>query len=233
MAKFNANRLLYMKALAAICPSMRFNKIESKIVCAQRGESTGFIFSFPKTDFDFSGNTASFQDYKEFISILSMLSPDSDMSQSAEDARYLTFTDSTQNIKVNYTLTGDKVDLSCGPTNFNFGAPDATIEMTAAEFSKIKKFISAVSAEKIKITVKEKVCTLKCFQDSKGDSVVLKYPVTGTAKDIDYVTTADLFILPPENDISLNLAVDGRIQLAYKNLEKDVSLSIFTGILEE
>lgn len=224
-------RLQFLKSLTAISPGMRFNKVGEKVVISQKNENIGFIYSFPNTDFKFEGKVASFIDYKEFVSILNMLSATSDMTQDKDNHRYITFTDPDQNIKISYTLSNDTIDLSTGPLDFTWGSTDAFIDFEPSEFTKIKRFISAISAEKIRINIAKGVCTLTCFRDKKGDNIEIKYAVDSQAS-FEYVITADFFTLVPEGTARLNLKKEGMLQLSYKFAD-DVSLSVITGIIEE
>jgi hypothetical protein len=222
---------MYLKSLSAISPSIRFNTIKDNIVVTQKNENIGYIYSFPKSDFPFEGTTASFIDYKELVSILSMMSVNCDMTQDPQNLRYITFNDAEENIKVNYTMSDDDIDFSTGPLKFDMGLVDASIELSIGDFSKIKKFINAVSAEKIDIKIKSGTCTMKFFRDKKGDSCEMKFAVEST-ETIEYTITADFFILTPDGSVTLDFRKDGIIRLKY-NMPEGIAFQIFTGIMED
>ena len=232
MSKFNMSRLVYLKSLAGISPSMRFNTVGDNIIVSQKNENVGFIYSFPKADFPFEGSTASFLDYKELVAILNMLSSNCEMTQDEDNRRYITFIDAEENIKVSYTLSDDNVDLSTGPLSFDFGAIDASVALTTQDFSKIRKFISAVSAEWVDVHIKSGSCTLKFFRDKKGDCAEMTFAVDDPRVAIDYVITSDFFTLTPEGTCSLDFKSEGIVRLKY-NTAEGTNLAIITGIREE
>lgn len=231
MSKFNVTNLIgTLKDLTQISKSMRFNKVNGKIIVSQKNENLGFIFSFKEEDFPFKSNKVGFIDYREFISILSMLSKNAEIIHD-ENSKYITLSDPDQNIKVNYNLTADSIDLSTGPLEFNIGSKDAIIPISKSDFIKIRKFIDTISAQHILITVTPDKCKMKFYRDKKGDNFEMSFDSTST-KSFKYVTTADLFGFAPEGNVDLELDAAGIICMKYK-LENENSLEIFTGIEEE
>jgi len=228
---FKKDVLSLIKDLTVISNSVVLNKSEDSIIISQGNscESLGFILKTPLNSFSFTGEKVAFYDFREFYQLL-------DVFQNptlVEDGRHIIMSDQTT--KINYLLSEEDT-IECGPTNIDFGSPDASIDIDSSVLNDIRKMLNAMFAQsnqavpiRCKITVKKKKVIMTFYKEEFDNSFERTFECD-SSKDFEYIASAEMFTDVPKGSYTIDFLEIGMTRLTLKT--DAAKVEIFTGEIQ-
>lgn len=228
--KFDKDTLSVISVMSKVNPKVMIEYVEDKMVvkCKSSDSLIAYHLEAPKDHFGADGDYIAFYNYPEFYSLVDSFEGPS--LSSNENS----ITIKKNNTKVNYRLSDESVVKVATFKKITVD-PDYKIELPASIMASLKKFISIIKAEKVKLSFVDGKAEIKVYNEYGADtteSVPASLFDGKSDKNFSLIIHANTFDYLPGGDYSASVDSNGLIEFEY-HYSDEISLKIYTSEIEE